>query len=164
MRRRRDTWSEEGTFYVTYPGCTGTQSSVHISWLLPQDSQIISLPWHGTSSTALGCLTERDTASVCVCVCVCCKGAQTSTHQHLLQTADPQGPPAIQVSCLTLLTCCMIPWINTSYIFTRLPWTPCISARNSALRLDFILLSCSCVDRKSVLHNVDSLFTVPPDN
>lgn len=100
----RDMWTNEGTFHVTYPGCTGTQSAVHSSWLLPQEP-IISLPWHGTSSTAQGCLTEHDIASVCVCQCVCCKGTQTSSYHHLLQTANPQGP--CQYSCFILLTCCI---------------------------------------------------------
>lgn len=91
LGKTRDMWTNEGTFHVTYPGCTGRQSAVHSSWLLPQEP-IISLPWHGTSSTAQGCLTEHDIASVCVCQCVCCKGAQTSSYHHLLQTANPQGP------------------------------------------------------------------------
>lgn len=103
----RETWAEEGTVYVTYPGCTGTQSSVHISWLLPQDSQIISSPWHGASSTALGCLTEHDIASVCVGECVLQRGPNLNPSAPPAD-CEPSGPAAIKVSCRTLLTCCMI--------------------------------------------------------
>lgn len=78
---RKDTWTEERTFDVTYPGCTGTQGSVHISRPLSRDSQIISLPWHGTSSSAPGRLTEHGTASVSVHV------------------AEGPRPPAISTSC-----------------------------------------------------------------
>lgn len=94
--KKKEMWAKERTFHVTYPGCTGTQSSLHISWLLPQDSQIISLPWRGTSSTAPGCLTEHDIHSVCVRphLCVCSRGAETSNYLHFLQTACPPRLPA----------------------------------------------------------------------
>lgn len=120
-KERRE--ERRGTFYVTYPGCTGTQSSVHISWLLPQDSQIISLPWHGTCSTAKGCLTVRDIVCVYVCVCVLHRGPNLHPSAPPAD-CKPSGPPAIQVDCLSLLTGCMILQINTNYISTRLPWTP----------------------------------------
>lgn len=103
---RKDTWTEERTLDVTYPGCTGTQRSVHISRPLPRDSQIISLPWHGTSSTAPGCLTEHDTASACVHV------------------AERPGLPAISASCRmqnlrAMLAAC---FVNRLHVFEK---TPC---------------------------------------
>lgn len=74
--------TEKGTFCVTYPGCRGGQgNSVHITGLLPLDSQIISPPWHCTRSTALGCPTVRDitslplSLSLSACVWVCCSTA-----------------------------------------------------------------------------------------
>lgn len=95
----------ERTLDVTYPGCTGTQSSVHISRPLPLDSQIISLPWHGTSSTAPGCLTEHDTASACV------------------HAAERPGPPAISTSCRMQNLRAMLAayFVNTRHVFEKAP-------------------------------------------
>lgn len=144
LRRSRDLWMEEG-FYTTYPGCTGTQSSAHISWLLPQDSQIISLPWHGTCCTAPGCLTARDIVAVCVAK----KRALTSTHQHLPPTANPQGRSL--VSHLSLLTLCRV---ERTHLLTRLLWTiECICA----------VWSFNPDDHTSMWHNADSLLSASSD-
>lgn len=98
---RKDAWTEERRLDVTYPGWTGTQSSVHISRALPRDSQIISLPWHGTSSTGPGWLMEHDTASACV------------------HAAERPGPPAISTSCTrrdlrAVLAACFVNMLHVS--------------------------------------------------
>ncbi len=149
MRRKRNTWTEEGTFYVTYPGCTGTQSSVHISWLLPQDSQIISLPWHGTSSTALGCLTEHDIASVCVHMCVLQRGPNLNPSAPPAD-CKPSGPPchSSQLPHFVNMPYDAVDKRKLHFHKVAVDTIECISTINPALRLDFILLSCSCVDCK----------------
>ena len=134
----------------------GHRTSVHISCRLPQDSQIISPPWHCTCSTALGCLTVRDIDSACVycmCVCtrtcVCCPNLKPSAPPA---DCDPSGAPAIQVSCLSVVnTLCDTEDKHKLHPqkFT-VDTGECIATTNSAPGPYFIFSACSCVDCKLV--------------
>lgn len=124
---------------------------MHISRPLPRDSQIISLPWHGTSSTALGCLMEHDTASACVHV------------------AERPRPPAISTSCRmqnlrAMLAAC---YVNTLPVFEK---APCMFWGTCGLHWFFhsvqILLACvlknpfdagSCEDHLNSIPNAFNL-------
>lgn len=137
------------------PGCAGTLSSVHISWLPPQDSQIISPPWHGTRSTALGCLTARDIV-LCVCVCVCLCTAKGSKPQPISTSYSLQTPQVPRHSSkLPLFVRTLYDAVDKHTIgVDTIEW---ISTINSCLRTLFHPSSLQPVEWKSMQHNILSV-------